>query len=93
MTNGRASLIGAVLLILPGCLSRTMPLAYPNASISDVRQGRDCKVLVFGLGSPGPDLTVAQAIRLGGITKLRSAEYRMRTVQGIGDECVVAHGE
>ena len=91
--NGRALLIGAVLLVLPGCLSETMPLAYPNTSISDVRQGRDCKVHVFGLGSNGPDLTAAQAIRLGGITKLRSAEYRVRTFQGIGNECVVAHGE
>jgi hypothetical protein len=91
--NGRALLIGAVLLVLPGCLYHTMPLAYPDASISDARQGQDCKVLIFGLGSRGPDLTLAQAIRLGGITKLRSAEYRTSTFQGVGNECVVAHGE
>lgn len=91
--NGRALLIGAVLPILPGCFSYTMPLAYPNASISDAKQGQDCRVLILGLGSRGPDLTVAQAIRLGGISKLRSAEYRISTVQGTGNECVVAHGE
>jgi hypothetical protein len=91
--NGRALLIAAVLPILPGCFSHTMPLAYTNASISDAKQDQDGKVLTFGLGSDGPDLTVAQAIRLGGITKLRSAEYRISTVQGIGNECVGAHGE
>lgn len=91
--NGRALLIVAVLPILPGCFSSTMPLAYTNVSISDTKQGQDCKVLVFGLGRHIPDLTVAQAIRLGGITKLRSAEYRMTTFQGVGNECVVAHGE
>lgn len=91
--NGRAVLIGAVLLVLPGCLSDTMPLAYPNASISDAKQGRDCTVFVFGLGRSGPDVTLAQAIRVGGITKLRSAEYHTNTFQGVGKECVVAHGE
>ena len=91
--NGRTFFIGTVLPILSGCFSSAIPLAYPNASISDVRQGQDCKVLIFGLGSHGPDLTVAQAIRLGGITKLRSAEYRTSTFQGVGNECVVAHGE
>jgi hypothetical protein len=91
--NGRALLISAVLLIFCGCVSHTMPLAYPNPSISEAKQGLDCKVLVLGLGSSGPDLTVAQAIRLGGITKLRSAEYQINTLQGIGKECVVARGE
>ncbi|MBP8116939.1 MAG: hypothetical protein KAY09_04330 [Nitrospira sp.] len=91
--NGRAVLIGAVLLVLPGCLSHTMPLAYPNASISDAKQGRDCTVFIFGLGGPSPDVTLARAIHLGGITKLRSAEYRTNTFQGVGKECVVAHGE
>ena len=91
--DGRALLIGAMLPILSGCVSHTMPLAYPNASISQAKQGQDCKVLVLGLGSHGPDLTVGQAIRLGGITKLRSAEYQINTLQGTGKECVVARGE
>ncbi|HJR75969.1 MAG TPA: hypothetical protein VJ805_03315 [Nitrospiraceae bacterium] len=90
--NGRAWLIGVVLLVLPGCFYDTRSLAYTNASISDLRQGRDCKVLFFGL-TQVPDLTVAQAIRLGGITKLRSAEYQMSMFHGVGNECVVAHGE
>lgn len=91
--NGRALLIGAVLPILSGCLSHTTQLAYPNASISDVKQGQDCTILVFGLGSDAPDLTLGQAIRLGGITKLRSAEYRTSTFQGIGKECVTVRVE
>lgn len=82
-----------MLLLLPGCMSPdTMPLAYPNAYVTDVRQGRDCKTLFFGL-TQGPDLTVAKAMRLGGVTKLRSAEYQLSGFYGIGQECVVAHGE
>jgi hypothetical protein len=91
--NGRALLLGAVLPILSGCFSSTTPLAYPNVSISDAKHGQDCEVLIFGFRSHPPDLTVAQAIRLGGITQLRSAEYRISTFQGIGKECVVANGE
>jgi hypothetical protein len=92
--NARALLIGAVLLVLPGCYTHTVPLAYPNASISDAKQGQDCSAHIFGLGGHAPDLTIAQAIRLGGITRLRSAEYQSNsTVQGIENECVVAHGE
>ena len=91
--NGRAVLIGAAFLVLPGCMSHTIPVAYPNASISDAKQGQDCTTIIFGLGGPSPDVTLAQAIRVGGITKLRSAEYRTNTFQGVGKECVVAHGE
>jgi hypothetical protein len=33
-------------------------------------------------------VTMTQVIRLGGITKLRSAEYHVSTLQGVGTECV-----
>ena len=46
----------------------------------------------FGLGGM-PDVTGTQAIRSGGITKLRSAEYRVNSFSGVGSECVIAHGE
>ena len=91
--NGRSLLIGVLLPLLAGCFSYTMPLAYTNTSIADTKQGQDCKVLIFGVGSHGPDVTMAQAIRLGGITKLRSAEYHVSTLQGAVVECVVARGE
>lgn len=91
--NGRSLLIGAVLPILSGCLNSTTPLAYFNPSVSAAKQGQDCQTYVFGLGGHGPDLSAAQAIRLGGITKLRSAEYRANVFQVIGKDCVVAYGE
>lgn len=91
--NGGALLIGVLLPVLGGCFSYTMPLAYTNTSIADAKQGQDCKVLIFGVGSHGPDVTTAQAMRLVGITTLRTAEYRVSTLQGVGTECVVAHGE
>lgn len=91
--NGRSLLIGAVLPILSGCLNYTMPLAYFNPSVSAAKQGQDCQTYIFGLGGHGPDLSVAQAIRLGGIIKLRTAEYRVNDSQVIGKDCVVAYGE
>jgi hypothetical protein len=39
------------------------------------------------------DVTGTKAMRLGGITTLRSAEYQVNTLQGLGRECVTAHGE
>ena len=91
--SGRALLIGVLLPVLAGCFSYTVPLAHTNTSIADTKQGQDCTVLIFGIGSHGPDVTTTHAIRLGGITKLRSAEYHVSTLQGAGTECVVAHGE
>ena len=32
-------------------------------------------------------------MHLGDITKVRSTEYRVNTLQGVGNECVIAHGE
>jgi len=92
--NGRALLIGVLLPVLAGCFSYSRPLAYTTTSIiADTKQGQDCRVLIFGVSNHGPDVTMAHAIRLGGITKLRSAEYRVTTLQGVGTECVVVHGE
>lgn len=90
--NRRALLIGMLLPLLAGCFSYTKSLEYTNASIADAKQGQDCAVLFFGVGGQ-PDVTMAQAIHLGGITKLRSAEYCINTFQGFGNECVIAHGE
>jgi len=91
--NGRALLIGVLLPVLAGCFSYSRPLAYTTTSIADAKQGQDCRVLIFGVSNHGPDVTVARAIHLGVITQLRSAEYRVSTLQGVGTECVVAHGE
>jgi hypothetical protein len=89
--NGRMLLIAMLLPVVAGCESYSW-FAYKNPSITDVKQGRDCRVLVFGLGG-SVDVTGIQAMRLGGITKVRSTEYRVNTLQGVGNECVIANGE
>lgn len=81
-----------LVLVLAGCESHTWPLRYTNSSIADAKQGQDCRYLVFGLGGMA-DVTGTKAMRLGGITTLRSAEYQVNTLQGLGRECVTAHGE
>ncbi len=78
-------------LLLTGCVPSTTPMGYTNAAIADAKQGQDCHVQV-SLGGI-PDLSGAQAMRQGGITKLRSAQYREHTFHGIGQTCMVAYGE
>ena len=89
----RLFVLSAMLLpVLAGCESYARPLGGTNAAIPDAKQGQDCRVQVFGIGGV-PDLTGAQAMRSGEITKLRSAEYRVNTVVGVGRECVIVTGE
>ena len=89
----RLLLLSAMLLpVLAGCESYARPLGGTNTAIPDAKQGQDCRVQVFGIGGV-PDLTSAQAMRSGEISKLRSAEYRVNTVVGVGRECVIVTGE
>ena len=89
--NRRILLIAMLLTGVAGCESYSWSV-YNNPSITDVKQGQDCRVLVFGLGG-SVDPTGIQAMRLGSVTKVRSTEYRVNTIQGVGNECVIAHGE
>ena len=89
--NGRTLLLAMLLPAVAGCESYSWSL-YKNPLVADVKQGQDCRVLVFGLGG-SVDPTGIQAMRLGGITKVRSTDYRVNTLQGVGNECVIAHGE
>ena len=84
-------LMAMLLPVLAGCQSYTRTLGPTNPTITDAKQGQDCRSQ-FGIGGI-PDLTGAQAIRSGGITKLRSMEYSVDTFSGVGSECVIAHGE
>jgi len=88
---GRVLLIAVVLPVFAGCSTYTRTLD-DRPSIANAKQGEDCRVQIFGLGG-SPDVTMAQALHEGGITKLRSAKYRVSTIQGVGNECVIAHGE
>jgi hypothetical protein len=85
-------LMAMLLPVLAGCESYTRTLGPTNPTITDAKQEQDCRGLVFGLGGV-PDHTGTQAMRSGGITKLRSIEYRVNTFHGVGSECVIAHGE
>ena len=84
-------LITLLLPVLTGCVSYVTPLGPINLTITDVKQGQDCR-RQFGIGGI-PDVSGTQAMRSGGITKLRSTEYRVNSFSGVGKECVIAHGE
>ena len=89
----RLFVLSAMLLpVLAGCQSYARPLGGTNPTIPDAKQGQDCRVYVFGIGG-GPDVSGIQAMRSGGITKLRSAEYRVNAFADVGRECVIARGE
>ena len=86
-----AWLIGVLLPVLSSCFSYTTPVGLSNHAVADVKQGEDCTVLLFEQGHHEPNVT--EAMRQGGITKLRSADYREATFAGIGNKCILAHGE
>ena len=89
--NRQIWLIATLLSAVAGCESYSWSV-YNNPLIPDVKQGQDCRVLVFGLGG-SVDPTGREAMRLGDITRVRNTEFRVNTVQGVGNECVIAHGE
>lgn len=83
-----------VILVVPllgGCQSHTW-LLYANPPVTGEREGQQCATVVFGLG-PNVDLSGNEAIRLGGITKPTTVQYRMNSFHGVGKECVLARGE
>lgn len=92
MSSGRMLISMLLLVSTAGCESQTRPLRYTNPLIADAKQGQDCRHQVFGVGGMA-DVTGRKAMRQGGITQLRSVEYQVNTVQGVGRECVIAHGE
>jgi hypothetical protein len=84
-------LIAIMLLFTTGCQSYTW-LVYANPSIGDAKEGQQCLPDIIGLG-PQVDLTGNEAMRLGGLTKARTVEYRVANFHGWGKECIVARGE
>jgi hypothetical protein len=84
-------LVAMLVPVLAGCQSHTW-LLYVNPSVSSGKQGQECLFDLFGLGRK-LDWTGNEAMRLGGLTTVRSVEYQVASLHGWGKECVVAHGE
>ena len=85
-------LIGMLLPLLLGCES-SKELLYANPSLTGAKAGQECLPPdPLGLGRK-LDLTGTEAMRLGGITKVRRIEYEVTKFHGLGRECVIAHGE
>ena len=85
-------LLATLLPVLAGCESYTWSV-YSNPSLNGAREGREClSPDPLGLGR-SVDLTGNEAMRVGGITKVRSIEYQVVKFHGWGQECVVAQGE
>ena len=85
-------LIAMLLPMLAACESYTW-LLYANPSLRSDKEGQECLPPdPLGIGRK-VDLTGQEAMRLGGITRVRTVEYRVAKFHGVGKECVVAHGE
>ena len=83
--------IAMLLPVLAGCETYVRSLGPTNISVADAKEGQDCRNQFFIGGLP--DLTGAQAMRAGGITRLRTVDYRANAFSGVGSECVIARGE
>jgi hypothetical protein len=84
-------LIAVVLPVLAGCQSYTWVL-YANPPLDGGKHAQQCAPVVFGLG-PNVDLSGNEAMRIGGITTVRTVEYQTTSFHGVGKECVTAQGE
>ena len=84
-------LIAMLLPVLAACESYTW-LLYANPSLRSDKEGQECFPDPLGIGRK-VDLTGHEAMRLGGITRVRTVEYRVAKFHGLGKECVVAQGE
>ena len=85
-------LIAMLLPLLLGCES-SAALLYANPSLNGSKEGQQCLPAdPLGLGRT-LDLSGNEAMRVGGITKVRSIEYSVNKFHGVGRECVIAHGE
>jgi hypothetical protein len=89
----KAIILMAILLpLLAGCESYKW-LIYSNPTLTGAKEGQEClSADPLGLGRT-VDLTGHEAMRVGGITKVRSVEYHVKKFHGVGRECVVAYGE
>jgi len=84
-------LIAVLLPVLAGCQSYSWVL-YANPPVGGATRAEQCAPVVFGMG-PNVDLSGNKAMRAGGITTVRTVEYRTTSFHGVGKECVSAQGE
>jgi hypothetical protein len=92
--TGMKRLVTAMIVLAPlmtGCQSHDW-LLYANPPLTGTKEGRQCAHVMLGLG-PNVDLTGNEAMKQGGITKVTRVEYHLRSVNGMGKECVTAYGE
>jgi len=87
-------LIAVLPLLVAGCESSTSLIyASLNSSIGSTKQGQQCQTPdPVGLGRK-LDLNGGEAMRLGGITRVKTIEYQVVKFLGVGKECVIAHGD
>lgn len=81
------------LLTLPGCVSFSYDLTTPAAAPASTptRTGRDCGVVLFGLGFG--DLSVADAMKQGHVLKPSKITLSQTYVLFAGQNCVTVEGE
>lgn len=85
--------LALIFLTLPGCMSFSYDLTVPGANQAPAspRIGRDCGIVLFGLGYG--DLSVAEAMTRGHITKPTKIGISESYILLAGQNCVNVEGE
>jgi hypothetical protein len=79
-------------MILSGCSVFTYDLTPPSVStVASTHRGEDCGPIILGLGYG--DLSVAQAMKNGGITTPSRIILKQSVVLIGGESCLVVHGD
>jgi hypothetical protein len=77
-------------IFLTGCINYRVGNEVENPTVLAAKTGKDCEPMVFGLGL---EPTVTQAMKNGGIMKVRSMYDTNTSFFGIGRYCHFVVGE
>ncbi len=75
---------------LTACINYRVGNDVDNPTVTAAKTGKDCEPMLFGLGF---EPTVTQAMKNGGIVKVRSVYDTNTSFFGIGRYCHFAVGE
>ncbi len=79
-------------VLLSGCQMFTYDLTPPSASaVASVHEGTDCGSIIMGLGAG--DLSLARAMKNGGITTPSKIMITQSWILVEGQNCIVVQGD
>jgi hypothetical protein len=90
---GPAAVLGCTGLITPAATTYPVNQEMDFSQLQTMKRGESCSTMILGIFGPNGDATVASAARVGGISRVRYVDNRIRNYLLWYRFCVVAYGE